>query len=708
MKKKISYRHYICIAITVICLLFSVFEYSSAFIRICEGIRDFFCSLAYYITEFIGFSGVVEPTVNNFSKAPLPFDFLIDWEKFQMGWNRYWLIFRTKYAFTEYMILLLLGTYYLVMLSVLLAGSIFVFKLWFLRIFNKLNVEDDSDSKKLVKFKQWEKRIFLPLRSWGRDSVDFLRVNRVYYLLWICIWALNFNVFTIVLEGLAYAFYLLPSMNILTVYRQGYKLFLDLIPMFVTIPFPVWGILYLVCADLLSRAIGYQRLRHGERCNRGFANERPIVTIFATTMGGGKTLTLSDWLLSCEVQMRDDALEILLECDMMFPNFPWLKLRRELRQAIDNHKVFDKWSCERWVLRKKRRFFQKQCDERFFGYDYKRYGVSYDDNLKVEDIWDVIRDYACAFIIYATRCSLLITNWSVRSDNLMNDMGNFPLWNCDFFARDSRLIDAFSRHSHILDFDMLRLGKVMLDNNPNRNALGFGCYGVTELDKERKNTPELQETRKNGTECNQKNDLFNAMVKMIRHAVVIRGRHFVRIGGDLQRPESLGADIRELGDIAWIVNRPKESTPVLPFFSPFWFFSFIYNKLKAKWDPFYLKAIHNRADNCLRFYLLKNIMAKLEYYHKRVCNLFGRRVLTIEVESGRMDGRRVKRKYYEQDKKGKAKRYSTDCHSGVFASRGMQNFVGIADFKEYADEMATKDELLAQHSHFQTEIYKYA
>ena len=29
---------------------------------------------------------------------------------------------------------------------------------------------------------------------------------------------------------------------------------------------------------------------------------------------------------------------------------------------------------------------------------------------------------------------------------------------------------AYSRHAHILDFDMLRLGRKMLEDNPNRNG----------------------------------------------------------------------------------------------------------------------------------------------------------------------------------------------------------------------------------------------
>ena len=69
------------------------------------------------------------------------------------------------------------------------------------------------------------------------------------------------------------------------------------------------------------------------------------------------------------------------------------------------------------------------------------------------DVWQVLDDYACAFVIYTRQCSLIISNYSIRSDNLISDLGNFPLWNTDFFKRDSRLTDSFSRHSHIIDYD---------------------------------------------------------------------------------------------------------------------------------------------------------------------------------------------------------------------------------------------------------------
>lgn len=45
------------------------------------------------------------------------------------------------------------------------------------------------------------------------------------------------------------------------------------------------------------------------------------------------------------------------------------------------------------------------------------------------------------------------------------DSGNFPLWLTDFFPKRRR---ESSRHAHILDFDVLRLGKKVLENNPKR------------------------------------------------------------------------------------------------------------------------------------------------------------------------------------------------------------------------------------------------
>ena len=82
-----------------------------------------------------------------------------------------------------------------------------------------------------------------------------------------------------------------------------------------------------------------------------------------------------------------------------------------------------------------------------------------------------------------------MTNYSVRTDNLMADNGNFPIWLTDFFPKRRR---PQSRHAHILDFDVLRLGRKVLENNPKAGSFEFGVVGITEIGKERGNNLELR------------------------------------------------------------------------------------------------------------------------------------------------------------------------------------------------------------------------
>ena len=131
---------------------------------------------------------------------------------------------------------------------------------------------------------------------------------------------------------------------------------------------------------------------HGENCNRGFINERGVVTVVYGSMGVGKTAFITDMALSAEVQQRDDALEIILECDMKFPCFPWIKLEDELKAAFENHTVFSVPSCVKFMREKFLAWYKSPTDENIFGYDFRRYGLEYDDGLQLTYIWNVLKD----------------------------------------------------------------------------------------------------------------------------------------------------------------------------------------------------------------------------------------------------------------------------------------------------------------------------
>ena len=106
-------------------------------------------------------------------------------------------------------------------------------------------------------------------------------------------------------------------------------------------------------------------------------------------------------------------------------------------------------------------------------------------------LFDMLENYVQLYFVYVIECSLLVANYSIREDDILQDLGNFPIWHSDFFRVDTRYAEAYSRHAHIIDFDMLRLGKKVIEDNEKANAFEFGVIVMTEGGKERKNTIEL-------------------------------------------------------------------------------------------------------------------------------------------------------------------------------------------------------------------------
>ena len=109
--------------------------------------------------------------------------------------------------------------------------------------------------------------------------------------------------------------------------------------------------------------------------------------------------------------------------------------------------------------------------------------MTYDDALNENGLFDVMETYAQAYFIYIMQSSLILSNYSIRSDNELIDLGNLPLWLTDFFGERRN-----GRRSHVLDFDVLRLGKKVMENNARAGSFEFGVVAITEIGKEREGT----------------------------------------------------------------------------------------------------------------------------------------------------------------------------------------------------------------------------
>ena len=709
--KKLSYRHYICLFITVSFLLISLFSFPYAFMRFGESARDFFVSIAYYFCDlFVGDANPIVPTVNEYSQTPItvPFNLPETWEEFQVAWSLYWQRFVTPENFYAYLSLIFNILYWTSYIAAMLLPVFLILALILRNQYTKQNNCYNQDTLPLRLWKRFSAKVKEPTVAWIKSFFAFLREEkkkkngkyrrvRPWILIWILIWSFSFNLITVVVEAVAWYLYFCSSFDFLTLYRQVYKLLRDLLPMIDFVPIPVWAVLGIVIFDILRKKTGYQILAFLEACNRAFIKILSIVIIICGTMGKKKTTVLTDIGLSQEIMFRDEAFKRILENDLKFSNFPWVMLENELKRAFKYHEIYNLATVRKFIYKKRHRWLKSDKPrEKIFDYDYKKYGLYYNNALYLEDVWEVLEKYSQLYFIYVIKSSLLISNYSVSVSNVLSDVGNFPLWNSDFFKRDSRLIEAFYRHSHIVDFDALRLGKLVLERNPLANSFDFGCILITEIGKERGNTLELQEKKKKDEGTNQKNDLFNSWLKMVRHSATVDYYPFVKVFTDDQRPESWGADARQLAQILHI-QETEERRLAMPGFA---LEALIHDLLWLKFRSTYYDFRHNRGDNCLFMYAFHNLLGLIHGHYQRIYNTFGFSRVRIGVEDGRQDGVVKEHWYYLCDKKIYAKRFATDAFADFFTYKNISSAYGINDLPEFRTEKAGLDELAREHSYF--------
>lgn len=720
--KKLDYRHYINTIITIAFFTLTVLTFSSAFTRIGEAFKDLWNSIVYYFTQLLLIETDIPITVNEFSVVPWTplFGLPTTWEEFLVLWDKYWQVWATSDNFQGYMTFLSELTFNVSrILLLVVVPVILVFIVIFRRYISKQNNDYDKDSKPLIKFKTFTKKVIAPIKFWIKDYVTFNKEYSSYYKLWLLIWAFNFNLIVIFIEFIAFYLYFVISFDFVNIYRQVYKLFCDLTVMLNFVPVLIWVIIGFIFFNEVRKSIGYKVLNHMEAQNCGFINERPIVTMVCATMGKKKTTMITDMALSEEVILRDKAFEKILENDLKFPNFPWINFENFIKTAMNKHLIYNLATIRKLIrhvtflyefqsdnksilnsVKRRLRKFGLNYDKPYFNYDLSRYELFCNDNLKVVHLSEVLEIYAQLYFIYVIESSIIISNYSVRTDGIMQNIGNFPIRNDEFFKKDARLIDAYSRHSKIMDFDMLRLGRKVIEDNPKKDTFEFGVVLITEVGKERKNNLTLQEVKIKEVFANQKNDGFNDSLKMIRHSATVDNYPFVKIITDEQRPESWGADARDLCEIVNI-NESSDTSLAMPFFA---LTELLYNFFYSKFNNVYYEYRFNRADNTLFMYLIKKVFSALHNYYVKVYNTFGYCALNVTVESGTQDGIKKNKRYYLMHKKIYSKRFSTDCFSDFYYKRALRSELGIEDLEEYTTEKATMAELEMQNSYFMADL----
>ncbi len=688
------------IAVTAGFILLGVFLFYPSYLRFFETLKDLYVSAAYYSGRVFGTEEVV-PTVTEYSAVFGKNIFLPeDVRGFLQAAREYLSLLSDGENFTGYLSAAGNTVFLFVKILCVALPCIFLLKQLFSVLYKRGNVKHNQDTIPLKIWKNVMKVTYLPVKRFLLSYAAYLKERPVIWKCWVAIWAFHLNLASIATGAAAYFLYFAASFDVGGLYVQFRKLCIDLKILLRWFP---WYVFLPVCWLLFARwrkNIALNRLKHFEARNCGFINELPVVTMAVGSMGKRKTTLITDMALSQEVMFRQKALETLQNADMKFPHFPWIAFEDELRACMEHGTVYNLASAKEWVKRKESRFLKhKNAGLQLYGYDYRRYGNVFDDALKISRLFDVLETYAQAYFIYIMQSSLIVANYSIRTDNAILDSGNFPLWLTDFFPKHRR---ECSRHAHILDFDVLRLGKKVLENNPKTGSFEFGVVAVTEIGKERGNNLELKEVKKGAEDTNQKNDLFNSWLKMCRHSATVDHFPFIKVFTDEQRPESWGADARDLADIINIASCGEQRL-ALPLYT--------IEEMISEWvfDRFlrlYTDLRFRRGDNTLLVHILKSVTAKIWKRHIRIVNRYGYSVLKIEKERGTMDGKKERKKYYLMNGKIYAERFSTDCFSDYFNDMAKRSKTGLMDYIEYVTEKATVDELKMQNSYFISNLYR--
>lgn len=704
-------RAYLCIccAISVGLIALAVFPFRISYMRLWESMKDFGLSIAMYFCDLFEIEHSISPTViyrsglfisavtpsPSPSPSPPSADLPNDFEVFQENVGLFFELFFRQENFRRWIvrvILFLMDFSQILSLTVMIGGL-----LWYIfgKIYGRQTLKR-GDTRMLKVFKVVTGITYQPIKNFIVGFIRYIREEDKFWRIWLAISLISLNLITIAVEFFAYYFYFLVEFEFSTIYLQFVKLGDDL--QVILHNFPWWSIVTfgvtMFCKWRVNKAL--DMLRHMDAMNYGFIKSLPLGVLIVGLMGSGKTTLMVSIIRYRVVLLRQQVLDILLRTDMKFPFFSWIRLEDELRQAIADHVVYNKASAEEWA-RKRFRYIENARDLRrsLYGYDFRRYGLTFDDGLNGVTLFQALETYAQAYYVYVFSSSLAVCNFSVRTNECKIDIGNFPMWLQDFYSGRKE-----ERRAHIMDWDAFRLGKKMIEDNPNIGAWEFGVAGEDELGKERLNSIELQEVKKSAKEANQKNDGFNNWLKMFRHGGTIDNEPLVSFLGTEQRAESWGVDARGLVAVLH-AGESSEAFSVLPFGE---YVHKVSDWLYQRFKVVYLRFRYNRGDNTLFMHVLKSITFFFWKINFKNANLYGYKVMNLEIESGTLDGEKKVHPYYLPFKQVYGT-FMTDCFGDYFKEKALATDVSFDDWPEFAGERASRDEQELMNSYFMRDLY---
>ena len=689
--KRISF-YILTSVLFILTALYAVIFCRSAYIRIWQSLKDFGISIAYYATLFVKSYEIV-PTLNNIPESTYVSFLPETWEGFRELINAWWDSIFVGENFRAYSVEVLL---LLEKLSpMLLPAVMLVFILMQIpdMILEFRNVKWLQKTRTLKMFENVKYKLYFPCKKYIKDYILWHRGYCFYNLLGF-IWLCNLNVVSVIIAFFAWYFYFAKAFDFANLYIQIVKLSIDLL-IFLDCSFGVLTVFIIVHLFNLWRSSFATKLllRHQDH-NTEFAESLPTAVLVCGWMGLGKTKFITSLGLKFSFIFRNRTLKGMFKYVMYFPDFPWDKLDKIILAQIKKHKIFNIASCEYFFEKEQGYFDRNPLKQHIYGYDIDNFPLYHSIGNKDVYIWDAIRTYSELYTIYFMTCSLLVANYSVREDYIIENCGNFITYHYDFIS--TPVSEENSHFAHILNWDALRMGKTLVKDSEYKDSFEFGVLMATELGKERENSLETQHLKKDDEACNAKNDLLASRIMYIRHGATVDNFCFAVLLSDEQRAMKLDINIRANCEqiILSSCSKPKLAYPL------YFVESLIYDVFVARFSKFfweYKKAKGNRGlFITILLYLCSVVYCRYEDKYAR----YGYSVLKFYRDREDLAGKQEAKEeeYYLDFAEIHNDRYKTDTHARFIRARALKSGIGLMDFPTYEGLEATDEELHAQAS----------
>jgi len=666
-------------------------------LRLCEAFKNLCLSFAYYF-EFVFDAdwGIVPtatalPNVNIQDYIPFSIDEVVrkinafpeaffNFENF-----KYYVLLTVKNLNLALIWITMLGPCFMILFDVVFGE------------YTRVHI-DRNVGRKAFSFYERARRIFKVCVEHVKSFVSYLKEHKAFINTLIFLWLLNVNAIALVVEFVSWYLYFVVSFDVTSIGTQLAKFVYDLIIMLWTLPFPVWCIVGYVIFDICRTAAAYNKLEHNEAKNCGFVKSHPPVVMAVGTVGAGKTKSIVDQALSLEVCQHDSALELMDKNMLRFPEFDFQTFETSLRSQIVAGNIKNLWTARRYIKELRFEYGRHPAPEHIWGYDVRRYKKSYNNGLELVGIWKCLENYAQEYFIYSMKVSLILSNIAVRSDILFIDEGYFEIMQVDFFKRDPAKMAEESKYSHIMDWDLFRIGCQMNKENQISGSFEFGVIVASEIGKERRNALELKKVKNVEGTATQHIDAFNDWLKTLRHEATVENVCFIIFLCDEQRPESWGADARDLASVLHILK-----TSELKLAMRFCFMPQLVEWLVPKYMNWYHDVKKWGNENTYFVFILHSIIGVFFQAAERKKNTFGFYTQIYGTEPGDMidssNRSLVEHKYYLMPKKIYSRRYATDAFKDIFATKVSNAGTSLYDLPTYESDCATLEELKQQNSY---------